>query len=279
MESVFALIQMESVAEPAENLKKAEALAAEAARKYRPDFLLFPETFMSELSGSDTAKKNAYAQTLDGPFVSGMRELAKRHGVWVVFGMKERTEDAGELLPQGGSAEDLRSYNSVVMLNSGGEIVRVYRKTHLYDAFGYRESNEFKAGERFFEPVDTPFGKIGLFVCYELRFPEVARYQRAKGADIILLPTAWVKGDLKSLHFRTLVTARAIENTVYVLACDQYSKIRMGESIAVDPMGVTLASAGEGERIVPVYIDTERIAEVRAKLPSYEDRRPELYTV
>jgi len=82
---------------------------------------------------------------------------------------------------------------------------------------------------------------------------------------------------MKSLHFETLVKARAIENTVFILACDQYSRIRMGESIAVDPMGVTLAGGGEGEKVIPVFIDTDRIAEVRKKLPSYEDRRPELY--
>ena len=115
-------------------------------------------------------------------------------------------------------------------------------------------------------------------MCYEVRFPEVARDQRAKGAEIIIMPTAWVKGDMKSLHFETLVKARAIENTVFMVACDQYSKIRMGESIAVDPMGVTLASGGEGEKVIPVYIDTARIAEVRKKLPSFEDRRPELYS-
>ena len=164
------------------------------------------------------------------------------------------------------------------MLDGAGSIVRTYHKTHLYDAFGYRESDEIKAGEAFFEPVETPFGKIGLFVCYEVRFPEVARDQRAKGAEIIIMPTAWVKGDMKSLHFETLVKARAIENTVFMIACDQYSKIRMGESIAVDPMGVTLASGGEGEKVIPVYIDTDRIAEVRKKLPSFEDRRPELYS-
>ncbi len=269
MESTFVLVQMESVADPAENLKKAEYYCEQAAGKYHPDFIVFPETFMTEVIGGEIASRNAWSQTLDGPFVTGMRELAKRFGVWMAFGMKETVEDP----------EDHRVYNSVVMLNSDGEIVEVYHKTHLYDAFGYKESDEFKAGDAFFEPVDTPFGKVGLFVCYEVRFPEVARYQRSKGADIILMPTAWVKGDLKSLHFNTLITARAIENTVYMLACDQYSKTRMGESVAVDPMGVTISCAGEGEKIIPVYIDSERIEEVRKKLPAYKDRRPALYTI
>jgi len=91
------------------------------------------------------------------------------------------------------------------------------------------------------------------------------------------MPSAWVKGDLKSEHFRTLLKARAIENTCYLLAANQYSKIRMGESAAVDPMGVVTASAGEGETVFPVYLDSERLREVREKLPSFEDRREELY--
>ena len=262
------MVQMESVADPAENLRKASGFVKEAMELCDPEFIVFPETFMSEAFG-EIRERNAWAECLDGPFVTGMKKLAKDNDVWMVFGMKEKVEDPA----------DYRVYNTVVMLNNEGEIIQTYHKTHLYDAFGYKESDEFKAGDAFFEPVDTPFGKIGLFVCYEVRVPEVARYQRSKGADIIIMPTAWVKGDLKSLHFNTLITARAIENTVYMIACDQYSKTRMGESIAVDPMGVTLASAGEGEKVIPVYIDTDRIEEVRKKLPAYKDRRPSLYTI
>lgn len=261
MESTFALVQMTCATEPQANLQKAQELMERAVKRFRPGFFVFPETCMSE--------GRPCSEALDGPFVRGMQALARQHGAWMVFGMKETVEDPA----------DARIYNTSVLLNDKGELVQVYRKTHLYDAFGYRESDEIKPGDRFFEPVDTPFGKIGLFVCYEVRFPEVARYQRAKGAEIILMPTAWVKGDMKSQHFTALVTARALENTVFVLAADQYSRIRLGESLAVDPMGVILANAGEGERVIPVYIDTDRIKEVRQKLPSYEDRRPALYTV
>ena len=84
---------------------------------------------------------------------------------------------------------------------------------------------------------------------------------------------------LKSLHFRTLVTACAIENTVYMLACNQCGAGSTGESVAVDPMGVPAASAGEAEDLVPVYVDLDRVEAVRARLPAYKDRRPELYTI
>lgn len=267
MESTFVMIQIQSVMDPAENLRKAEQLAEKAKMKFDADFLVFPETFMSEGKIKTPEDRAVSAQPLDGEFVSGMRKLAARLGVWIAFGMKESISDP----------DDGRCYNTVLMIDECGAIRQLYHKTHMYDAFGGRESDSFKAGDAFVPPVDTPFGKIGVFVCYEVRFPEIARWQRAHGAEIILMPTAWVKGDLKSLHFRTLVTARALENTFFLLACDQCGGIRMGESVAVDPMGVAIASAGETEALIPVYIDTARIAEVRKKLPSYEDRRPELY--
>lgn len=268
MQSTFVLAQLEALSLPADNLKKAEEAVSKAINRFHPDFIVFPELFMSQYPPR-TARETilGVGESLDGPFVSGMQKLARENHLWMVFGMREKVEDP----------EDDRNYNTTVMLNDKGEIVQSYRKTHLYDAFGSRESSYIKPGSQFFEPVDTPFGKIGLFVCYEIRFPEAAREQAAKGADILIIPTAWVKGDLKSMHFRTLAAARAIENTVYVLACDQCGPIYMGESIAVDPMGVSISCGSEREDLIPVYIDTDRIEEVRKKLPSFKDRRPELY--
>ncbi len=270
MAATFVLAQTHSVGDPAENLKTAQKAVMEATAQYKPDFMVFPELFMSMFPvGTDRATCLGTAQALDGPFVTGMQKLAADNGIWIVFGMNEKVEDPS----------DDRNYNTTVMLNDRGEIVQVYRKTHLYDAFGYKESDNNKPGNRFFEPVDTPFGKIGMFVCYEVRFPEVARYQTKQGADIILMPTAWARGDLKSHQFRTLITARAIENTVYVLACDQISPDTMGESVVVDPMGVPVACAGETVQLLPCFIDLERVRAVRKKLPAYKDRRPQLYTI
>ena len=93
------------------------------------------------------------------------------------------------------------------------------------------------------------------------------------------MPTAWAKGDLKSHQFRTLITARAIENTVYMVACDQCAVDTMGESVVVDPMGVPVATAGEVETLLCAHIDLDRVEEVRKKLPAYKDRRPALYTI
>ena len=212
-ESTFVLAQMASDGYPDHNLEEARKAMAEA-QKYEPDMVIFPELFMSEFPlGTPVEVCHSTAQRLDGPFVTEMRALAKQYGTWVVFGMNEIVDDP----------DDDRNYNTSVVVNSEGEIVTHYHKTHLYDAFGSKESDKIKPGDQLFEPIDTPFGRIGLFVCYEVRFPEVARDQRAKGADIIIMPTAWVCGKMKSLHFRSLITARAIENTVYMLACDQAS--------------------------------------------------------
>lgn len=268
MESLFVMAQVAPTEYPKDNLEKADSLVKEVAEKYHPGMIIFPETFMSRFpAGTDIATANAVAEPLDGEFVQGMKKLAADHDVWLTFGMKETIEDPA----------DHRCYNTVVMVNNKGEIVQTYRKTHLYDAFGYKESNEYKAGDKFFEPVDTPFGKLGLFVCYEVRFPEVARYQKAKGAEIVIMPTAWFKGDLKSHQFRTLITSRALENTFFVFACDQCGGTAMGESVAVDPMGVAFAAGNEREELIPVYVDTDRIKEVESKLPSFKDRRPALY--
>lgn len=270
MQSTFVLAQLAMEGQPEVNLKKAQHAVAKAMELYKPDLMIFPECFMSHFPvGTDRATKLGTAQYLDGPFVTGMRKLAKDNGIWIIFGMNEKVEDPA----------DDRNYNCTVVLNAEGEIVTSYRKTHLYDAFGFKESDDNKPGTALFEPIDTPFGKLGLFVCYEVRFPEVARYQRSKGADIIIMPTAWAKGDLKSHQFRTLITARAIENTVYMVACDQCGTDTMGESVVVDPMGVPVATAGEVETLVCAYIDTDRIEAVRKKLPAYKDRRPELYTI
>ncbi|WP_194610745.1 carbon-nitrogen hydrolase family protein [Clostridium vitabionis] len=268
MQSTFVLAQLHSDGMPEVNLKKAEDAVERAVSLYHPGLMLFPECFMSLFPGkTDRKTRLGTAQALDGPFVTGMRTLAKKYGIWLVFGMNEKVEDPA----------DDRNYNCSVMIDGNGEIVRTYRKTHLYDAFGYRESDEYKPGDALFEPIDTPFGRVGLFVCYEVRFPEVARFERARGADILLVPTSWVKGDLKSHQFRTLVTSRAVENGVYVAACDQCGGAQMGESVVVDPMGVPVSTAGEAEILLPAYIDTDRIAQVRKKVASYEGRRPELY--
>lgn len=270
MKGTFVLAQTVSDGEPSINLEKAKKIVEDAVKLHHADVLVFPELYSSLYPLATPHDITlAAAQKIDGPFVKGMCDLAKKHHLWMVFGFNEKVEDPSEH----------RNYNTTLVVNAEGEILSAYRKTHLYDAFGYKESDTIKPGNKFFEPIETPFGKIGLFVCYEVRFPEVSRYQRMKGADVILMPTAWVAGKMKSQQFQTLIAARAIENGVYVLACDQCGPDFLGESVAVDPMGLPIASAGERETLIVAHVDTDRVAEVRRKVASYDQRRPELYCI
>ncbi|EPZ42266.1 carbon-nitrogen hydrolase family protein [Alicyclobacillus acidoterrestris] len=265
----IVLAQLESTADKLENLKKAERAVETAKSVHYAEMVVFPEVFMSHFPvGTPHDMIHKDAESSDGPFVAAMRRLAKRHNVWIVFGMRELTDDPS----------DKRVYNTTVLVSDDGSIVSTYRKTHLYDAFGHKESEHIKPGDALFEPVPTPFGKIGLFVCYELRFPEIARYQAVRGADIIIVPSGWVRGPMKEQHWETLVTTRALENTVFMVACDQVSEFYCGRSMVVDPMGVCMAAGGEEEGLVSCQIDLGRIQTVREKLPSHVHRRPVLYT-
>lgn len=258
------LAQVGSGPQSSENLKVAEQYADVASHR-GVELLVFPEVFMNHYP-AETAIREIETQPITGPFVEGMRELALQKHVWTVFGMRETTTDGTE-----------RALNTTLILDGQGEIRGVYRKTHLYDAFGAKESQKIQPGTELFKPIASPWGNLGLFVCYELRFPEVARFQVGQGADILIVPSGWVRGPMKEYHWETLVVTRALENTAFVLACDQVSDFYCGRSLVVDPMGVKVACGGETEELITTTIDLERIANVREKLPSYSHRRPELY--
>lgn len=272
MQNQIVMAQLGSSDKKEENLKKAEKAFIESKELYNAGMVVFPEAFMSYFEvGTPSEVKVKDAEAIDGPFVKSMCELAKKYELWTIFGMRERIDDEND------EDKDKRSYNSTVVIDASGQVISVYRKTHLYDAFGAKESERIKPGDSLFQPIETPFGKIGLFVCYELRFPEIARHQALHGADILIVPSGWVNGPLKEAHWRSLVTTRAIENTVYVLACDHVNSYYMGQSLFVDPMGVVLAQGTEEECLIPCRIDLNRVHEVRQKLPSHLHRQAHLY--
>ncbi|WP_445487495.1 carbon-nitrogen hydrolase family protein [Niallia sp. 03133] len=261
---------MESTSSKQANYEKAVWAVRRAVRDHQAQMVVFPEIFMSFFP-INTPKQIILddAETLEGEFVCKMRKLAAEYGTWLIFGMKE---SMNEKLSG-------RVYNTVVIVSSEGSIVGTYRKTHLYDAFGFEETDTIAPGDTLFEPIQTPFGKLGLFVCYELRFPEIARYQAVKGADIIIVPSGWVTGHMKEHHWRHLVTVRALENTVFVAACNQVSDFYIGQSLLVDPMGVQMVAGPETEAVISCEIDLSRLKSVRSKLPSYEQRKPMLYEI
>ncbi|MBC7292090.1 MAG: hydrolase, partial [Actinotalea sp.] len=177
------------------------------------------------------------AEPLDGPFVTALQEVSARTGITVV---------AGTCVP--GHRAD-RAQNAVVVLQ-GGRLVGDYRKVHLYDAFGHRESERLEAGDPAAPPVVVAVEglHLGVMTCYDLRFPEAARRLVDAGADVVVVPAAWAWGEHKADHWLTLLRARAIENTTYVVAAAQQGHGVTGASLVIDPAGVVLAEAGAPER-------------------------------
>jgi predicted amidohydrolase len=204
-----------------------------------------------------------HAQALDGPFVEGVRQSAEAAGLVAVFGLVE-------------AADGERFRNTAVAVSADG-VIATYRKTHLYDAFGADESTWVEPGA--LEPPETfLLGdlRVGLQTCYDLRFPEVTRVLADAEVDLVLVPSDWVPGPGKVHHWRTLLTARAIENTVFVASAGQIPPEGVGTSLVLDPAGATLAELGEERGVVVADLDPARIHEVRAANPALRLRR---YTV
>jgi deaminated glutathione amidase len=202
------------------------------------------------------------AEPLDGPFVEGLRRLAERHALTVVAGVNEVVAEPGKFA------------NCLLAIGADGSALAAYRKLHLYDAFGVQESAVVQAGE--IEPPQTftvDGLTFGVQTCYDLRFPEVTRRIVEAGAQVLLLAAEWVPGPLKEEHWRTLVRARAIENTLYVAASAQNAPTGSGHSMVVDPMGVVLAALGEQSGIAVAEVSLARIEEVRMRNPVLRQRR------
>ncbi|WP_345374473.1 carbon-nitrogen hydrolase family protein [Frondihabitans cladoniiphilus] len=201
------------------------------------------------------------AQPLDGPFVQGLGRLAARLGLFVVAGLVE-TRSATHFS------------NTLVALAPSGELVATYRKLHLYDAFGGNESDWIVPGEIDEPETFTVDGfTVGLQTCYDVRFPEVTRMLVDAGAEIVLIPSEWVRGPLKEHHWRTLVTARALENTIYVAAADHVPPVGVGNSMVVDPSGVEIATIGDEVGIAVAEVSRARLEAVRTVNPALTLRR------
>lgn len=202
------------------------------------------------------------AERLDGPFGTAMAAAAAKAGVHVVAGMSEVLDG------------EQRSSNTLLAFDGHGTRIGVYRKIHLYDAFGYRESDNVRPADHD-EPLTFELDGVryGAMTCYDVRFPEMARWLADAGAQAFVLPAAWAAGPAKEDHWSTLVRARAIENTAYVLASGQTGPHCTGQSVIVDPMGTVLAGAGEAPGIAVAPVSAERLAEVRRKNPSLNNRR------
>lgn len=258
--ATVSVAQFAPTADLASNLAAMESLAESSVRR-GASLVVFPE-YSSYFSVPLGPEWVAAAQPLDGEFVSRLSTLASRLGIHIVAGMAESADDSA------------RFFNTLVAVTPAGAIASEYRKLHLYDAFGEKES-QFTIPGPIVEPVT--FGwegfTVGLQTCYDLRFPEVTRRLVDAGADLVVVPSEWVRGPLKEHHWRTLVTARALENTIYVAAADHAPPVGAGNSMVVDPFGVELATIGDETGVAVAEISLDRVKSVRAINPSLALRR------
>ena len=263
-----AAIQMNSTDDVAKNLRHAAAAIADAAGDGAL-LIVLPETFA--FIGREQRDQLALREPQGrGPIQDFLAEQAVRHGVWLI----------GGTLPLA-SPDDERAYAVSPLVAANGKTVAAYRKIHLFDVDlpeqnqRYRESAAYKPGT---EPVlaDTPFGRVALSVCYDLRFPELFRLLAARGAEIIALPSAFTAAT-GAAHWKTLLRARAIENQAWVIAANQSGthangKSCYGHSSVVDFWGVVRAAAAGGESVVSAVIDRAEQHRLRCSFPCLEHR-------
>jgi predicted amidohydrolase len=264
-----AAVQLNSTADRARNLAAAERLVRAAAAA-GAELVALPEKWNLLASGEEMA---AGAEPLDGPSLGAARGWARELGVHLLAGsIAERGEDGA------------RPFNASVLIGPDGEDLAAYRKIHMFDVdaggVAYRESEHERAGD---EIVDAEVGGIGvgLTVCYDLRFPELYRILALRGARLIAVPSAFTLATGRD-HWETLLRARAIENQVFVLAPNQVGEApphysSYGRSAIVDPWGVVLATAADGEGFVTADLDLAAQERIREALPSLANRRPEAY--
>lgn len=255
-----AVCQFSPTDSRADNRTRIAEMTADAARR-GARLVVFPEYSSYFVDPMDVTLA-ANSEELDGEFVKMLRATASAHEVTIVAGL---VESAGE-----------RVRNTLVAVDATG-LRATYRKQHLYDAFGQTESDWIEAGELSTpETLDIGGLRIAMMTCYDLRFPEVARTLADAGADVIVVPAEWVRGALKEHHWTTLLAARAIENTVYVVAADHPTPIGVGHSQIIDPQGVVIAGVGTAESIAVAQLSPDAITRVRATNPALRLRR---YTV
>lgn len=265
-----AAVQMNSGVDKDRNVAAAAALVRDAAEA-GAELVLLPEKW--NLLGPGEALVEG-AEPLDGPSIEAARAWAHDLGIHLVAGsFAERTADSE--LP----------YNTSVLIGPSGSVLATYRKIHMFDVdvggVSYRESDSSQAGNRVVVGEGPHNLRIGMSVCYDLRFPEIYRLAADRGAGLFTVPAAFTTTTGRD-HWEVLLRARAIENQVFVLAAGQIGPApphyeSYGRSMVVDPWGTVLATAPDIETFVAADIDPAAVDRVRASLPSLSNRRPQAY--
>ncbi|MDJ0378214.1 carbon-nitrogen hydrolase family protein [Cryobacterium sp. PH31-L1] len=240
--------------------------ATQQASAAGADLVVFPEYAMYEKKMVDASFATA-AQPVTGPFVAALATTAARLGITLVAGIVET------------NPQDPRPYNTIVVLGPDGMLQARYRKMHLFDSYGFGESEWISAATDLTPVVCFVTARsgerlrIGLMTCYDLRFPELGRELADSGAELVLVCSSWVPGAEKAEQWRILAQARAIENSYFIGAVSQCPPISIGRSLLADPAGRVLAELGLTPDHVTIDIDADDVRQARARNPALEHRR------
>lgn len=263
-----ALVQMKSSVNKEQNLAYSLELINEAA-KDKARLICFPEFQMAYSPPEQKPEAlHKIAEKMNGNFVSTLSYSAKQNKINVIATIYEIINT---------NKQNHKVFDTAIIINDLGKLKSVYRKVHLYDALGFKESKKLVAGSIIERPTRTSVGNLGLLICYDMRFPEISRILTVNGANILASPSAWVAGFMKQEHWEIMVKARAIENGVYVIAPNQVGNIYCGHSMVIDPFGSTLVDMGNREGIEIIDIDSSRIDTIRRTLPLLMNRRTDIY--
>ncbi|KAL4658685.1 hypothetical protein GN956_G2215 [Arapaima gigas] len=270
---VAAVCQVNSTPDKEANFAACMGLV-EKAKEAGAHMVFLPEGF--DYIGSSQEQTLDLSETLAGDIISRYSDLARKLNIWISLGgFHERGEDW---------KRDRRIYNSHVILNEMGHIVSVYRKCHLFDIelpekiVSLKESAFTLPGHSLLPPVQTPIGKVGLGICYDLRFPELSLALLRQGAEILTYPSAFTMATGKA-HWEVLLRARAIETQCFVLAAAQVGnhhakRASYGHALAVDPWGEVLGDCGGTDvGLTLVQIDMEKLRDIRRNMPVQQHRR------
>lgn len=264
----LALVQMQSSSDKNTNLSASIDYIKRAAKK-SADLICFPEFQMAYSPATQTPRDLFdLAEDIKGNFITTLRKSAKEHNIATVATMYERVQS---------KRLNFRVSDTAAFISSNGLIKSVYRKLHLYDALGFKESIRLVSGNRIERPVKTSFGNFGLMICYDVRFPEMSRILTLMGAAILVMPSAWVSGIMKEEHWQIMTKSRAIENGVFIVAPNQIGNIYSGRSTVIDPFGAVLIDMGTEEGLGIIEIDTSMIIRIRKALPLISNRRIDVY--
>jgi len=228
------------------------------ARAGGADLLVLPEAVLMQDRDHPDRILQA-AQPLDGPFVSALLAESAENSLTTIMSVH---------VPAAAG----KTQNMLIALRSGRVIAR-YAKLHLYDAFAMQESQRVTPGSSIPPLIEVAGMKVGLMTCYDIRFPELARRLALDGADVLVLPAAWVRGPQKERHWALLTATRALENTCYLVATGECGPRNIGNSMTIDPLGVTIAQAAESAALIFADLERERLAYARRILPVLENRR------